>query len=79
MSLKEKYPLIFEKSNAGQDIHLSELELKDFYAEAKRISPGTEWTPRGCIECVNHMVSLVFAKEETKTMKATGLEQKKEK
>jgi hypothetical protein len=82
MLLSEKYPDVAAKSDLGHDIHLSENELKDFYTAAKSMYPSTEFTPKGCIECVNEMVRLVLSKEGEQTIKEakikyTGIENEK--
>ena len=81
MLLKIKYPIVYEKSKAGFDLHLSDAEVNEFYQKAKELQPKTVFTLKGCIDCINSMVALVFAAEDKgeKTIKADGLEQKKEK
>ena len=64
MLLKVKYPSYYTNSQAGIDVHPSDFEISEFLEVAKKISPKTEFTTHGCMECLQSMIKLVFDKEE---------------
>lgn len=65
MTLKLKYPHYAANVAAGIDVHPSDAEIDEFLAVAKKISPSTEFTTHGCMECLQSMIKLVFDKEDT--------------
>lgn len=63
--LKER-EFLFERVNAGVDVHPSEVELIEFEKMALALSPNQDFSWRGCQACVNHLVKFVFDNEGKK-------------
>ncbi len=64
MSFLKEREHLYERVNAGIDVHPAEDELIEFEKFARVISPNQDFSWRGCQECVNHMVKFVFDNQE---------------
>lgn len=56
----DKFQYLYERVQAGVDVHPSELELLEMEELVKEIDPNVEFSWRGCQSCVNDMVKFLF-------------------
>jgi len=63
---------LFDRINAGIDIHPSDNVLKEFQTIAKKIDSERYFTVYGCQSCIQELVSFVYKNQDkitTKTVK----------
>lgn len=51
---------MYDRLNAGVDVHPSDQDAKEFQNLAKLIDPDRYFTVYGCQKCINELVKFVF-------------------